>query len=207
MIWGKIADWSGGFRNKIEGDKAHEICNFTSNKKVLHKQKCYFVSGMVRAGEKIKYCGLGHLVGHIYFTSSIETLNKEGQKCGRKLSERLEPCQGIFTIKEKNIMILVYKLPQHKISNSVFCECSITCVTCEPRKLPVLASKYLGSWKTQFTTTTHQCQDCLHYVLLRREIALDFSTIYPFNVTQNHSDSENFIFMTHSFTFMFVKKL
>ena len=57
---------------------------------------------MVRAGEKIKYCSVGHLVGrHIYFASSIETLNKEGQKCGRKLSERLEACQGILTIKEK----------------------------------------------------------------------------------------------------------
>ena len=104
---------------------------------------------MVRAGEKIKYCSVGHLVGHIYFALSIETLNKEGQKCGCKLSEWLEACQGILTIKQKNIMILVYKyliflqMPQHKISNSVFCESSITCVTCEPRKLPVLASKYL----------------------------------------------------------------
>ena len=102
---------------------------------------------MVRAGEKIKYCSVGHLVGHTYFASSIETLNKEGQKCGRKLSEWLEACQGILTIKEKNIMILVYKyliflqMPRHKISNSVFCESSITCVTCEPRKLPVLALK------------------------------------------------------------------
>ena len=102
---------------------------------------------MVRAGEKIKYCSVGHLVGHIYFALSIETLNKEGQKCGRKLSERLEACQGILTIKEKNIMILVYKypiflqMPQHKISNSIFCESSITCGTCEPRKLPVLALK------------------------------------------------------------------
>ena len=100
---------------------------------------------MVRAGEKIKYCSVGHLVGHIYFALSID--NKEGQKCGRKLSERLEACQGILTIKEKNIVILVYKyliflqMPQHKISNSVFCESSITCVTCEPRKLPVLALK------------------------------------------------------------------
>ena len=59
---------------------------------------------MVRAGEKIKYCRVGHLVGHIYFASSIETLNKEGQKCGHQLSERLEACQGILTIKEKNIM-------------------------------------------------------------------------------------------------------
>ena len=87
---------------------------------------------MVRAGEKIKYCSVGHLIGHIYFASSVETLNKEGQKCRRKLSERLEACQGILTIKEKNIMILVYKylillqMPQHKISNSVFCESSIT---------------------------------------------------------------------------------
>ena len=102
---------------------------------------------MVRAGEKIKYCSVGHLVGHIYFASSIETLNKEGQKCGRKLSERLEACQGILIIKEKHIMLLVYKyliflqMPQHKISNSVFCESSITCVTCEPRNLPVLALK------------------------------------------------------------------
>ena len=140
---------------------------------------------MVRAGEEIKYCSVGHLVGHIYFAWSIETLNKEGQKCGRKLSEWLEACQGILTIKEKNIMILVYKyliflqMPQHKISNSVFCESSITCVT----------------WKTQFTTTTHQCEDCLHYLLPRREIALDFSTIYPLYVTQNHSDSENFIYL------------
>ena len=102
---------------------------------------------MVRAGENIKYCSVGHLVCHIYFASSIETLNKEGQKCGRKLSERLEACQGILTIKEKNIMILVYKyliflqMPQHKISNSIFCESSITCGTCEPRKLPVLDLK------------------------------------------------------------------
>ena len=55
---------------------------------------------MVRAGEKIKYCSVGHLVGHIYFALSIETLNK-GQKCGRKLSERLEACQGILTIKRE----------------------------------------------------------------------------------------------------------
>ena len=102
---------------------------------------------MVRAGENIKYSGVGHLVGYIYFALSIETLNKEGQKCGRTLSEWLEACQGILTIKEKNIMILVYKyliflqMPQHKILNSVFCESSITCVTCEPRKLPVLALK------------------------------------------------------------------
>ena len=97
----------------------------------------------------IKNINLGHLVGHIYFASSIETLDKEGQKCGRKLSEWLEARQGILTIKDKNIMILVYKymyliflqVPQHKISNSVFCESSITCVTCEPRKLPVLALK------------------------------------------------------------------
>ena len=102
---------------------------------------------MVRAGEKIKYCSMGHLVGHIYFALSIETLNKEGQKCGCKLSEWLEACQGILTIKDKNIMILVYKyliflqMPQHKISNSVFCESPITSVTCKPRKLSVLALK------------------------------------------------------------------
>ena len=34
---------------------------------------------MVRAGEKIKYCSVGHLVGHIYFALSIEALNREGQ--------------------------------------------------------------------------------------------------------------------------------
>ena len=147
VIWEKIAEWTGGLGNKIEGDKAQEICDFTSNKKLFHKKNLCFVSGMVRAGEKIKYCSVGHLVGHIYFASSIETLNKEGQKCGRKLSEWLEACQGILTIKEKNILILVYKyliflqMPQHKISNSVFCESSIICVTCEPRKLPALALK------------------------------------------------------------------
>ena len=125
VIWGKIPDWTGGLGNKIEGDKAQEICDFTSNKKLFHKRKWCFVSGMVGAGEKIKYCGVGHLVGHIYFASSIETLIKEGQKCGRILSEWLEACQGILTIKEKNITILVYKyliflqMPQHKILNSV----------------------------------------------------------------------------------------
>ena len=80
-------------------------------------------------------------------------------------------------------------MPLHNISNSVFRESSITCVTCEPRQLPVLAQfKITGSWLTQFTP--HQCEDCLHYPLTRREVALDFSTIYRFNLTQNHSDSK-----------------
>ena len=39
VIWGKIADWTVGLGNKIEGDKAQEICNFTINKKLFHKKK------------------------------------------------------------------------------------------------------------------------------------------------------------------------
>ena len=61
-------------------------------------------------------------------------------------------------------MTLVYKyllfpqMPQHKISNSVFCESSITGITGtntitgitgEPRQLPVLSFKTTGSWKTK----------------------------------------------------------
>lgn len=38
VIWGKSADWTGGLGNKIEGGKAQEICNFTSNKKLFHKK-------------------------------------------------------------------------------------------------------------------------------------------------------------------------
>ena len=80
-------------------------------------------------------------------------------------------------------------------------------VSHEPRKLPALALKKTGSWKTQFTTRTHQCEDCLHNLWLWREIALDFSTIYPFNVTQNNSDSENVIFMTHFLHFRVCQKI
>ena len=38
VIWGKIANWTGGLGNKIEGDKAQEICNFTRNKKLFKKR-------------------------------------------------------------------------------------------------------------------------------------------------------------------------
>ena len=53
--------------------------------------------------------------------------------------------------------------------------------------------------------TNHQCEDCLHYSFItQREIAVDFSTIYRFNITENHSDSQNFIFTTHFLRFLFV---
>ena len=30
VTWGKFVNWTGGFGNNIEGDKAQEICNCTS---------------------------------------------------------------------------------------------------------------------------------------------------------------------------------
>ena len=97
---------------------------------------------MVRAGEKIKYCSVGHLVGHIYFASSIETLNKEGQKCGRKLSERLEACQWILTIKEK-IVKISYLWP---ISFTFMLVSIMICYTS-------------GSHVHKFVFTSHRCLD------------------------------------------------
>ena len=49
----------------------------TKNKKLFQKKKnSSFVSGMVRAVEKMKYCSVGQSACHIYFASSIETLKK-----------------------------------------------------------------------------------------------------------------------------------
>ena len=111
---------------------------------------------MVRAGEKITYCSVGHWVCHIYFASSIETLEKQRDKCERKLSERGESCLGILTIKEKNRYLnmctihlsiksantyftLEYVL-LHNNSNSVFRDSSITCVTYKLWQLLALQS-------------------------------------------------------------------
>ena len=46
VIWGKIADWTGGLGNKIEGDKAQEI--------ILQKEIVFcFWNGKGRRKDKI----------------------------------------------------------------------------------------------------------------------------------------------------------
>ena len=114
------------------------------------KQKHCFVSRMVRAGERIKYCRVGHLDCHIYLASSIETLenkdinvNVNSLNAARSLSSNT-----ILIIKEKNrylFMCTMHRiitstntyftfkyLTLHYISDSVFRKSTITCVTCEP---------------------------------------------------------------------------
>ena len=49
---------------------------------------------MVSAGETIKYCSVGHSVCHIYFASSIETLEDRGRKIMKRSKAQLSVGEG-----------------------------------------------------------------------------------------------------------------
>ena len=51
------------------------------------------------------------------------------------------------------------------------------------------------------------CEDYLHYSLTRREIILKFPTIHRLKLNQNHSDSQNFLFMIIPVTFVLVSTM
>ena len=141
---------------------------------------------------------MGHSVCHIYFASPTETLEK--YRDDRNVNANsLNGEKPVNTSKHKFYKYLFYlQMPLHKISNSVFRESSSACVTCEPRQFPVLALKQLVLVNPIYY---HDSPVRRLFTLTRREIALDFSTIYRFNLTPNHSDSQTFIFMTHFLRF------
>ena len=67
MIWGKIADWTGGLGNKIEVDKAQENLQLHQQQETISQKEIVFCFWNGKGRRKIKYCSVGHLVGHIYY--------------------------------------------------------------------------------------------------------------------------------------------